>query len=1142
LVYRNDGPASVAVDELFWMGNKLIAVTHGRGMFSIIPTIGGPSLVNNGFSISGGNGDGSVDPNECLQLNLMIQNAGGAAATNITATLSTTTPGVSVTRSNSAYPNLSNGVSAANKASFQMITSPSFVCGTPVTLNLSTSYGGGANNLTYVLPSGGSNYAMTVSSGSAIVPGVTDIGNHGDDATTAIALPFPVSFYGATYSAATLDSNGRLAFGPASSLYQNVCLPSGNPATLCPLWDDLRTDGSGGGIFISTNGSAPSRIFNVEWRATYYSGGAPANFEIRLYENSPRIDFVYGTISDNGANGTVGIEGDSTSFSQVECNSGGISNSVQVVFQKSCNDGGGICVPLVPTVDFSALPASGAVPLTVSFTNLTLDATNYVWVFGDGNASALANPINTYSNAGIYTVTLVATGPGGSNSLTRSNYIAVTNLPLPTVNFSATPPSGAVPLTASFTNLTLDATNYAWVFGDGNASALANPVNTYSNAGIYTVSLQGIGPGGSNSLTRSNYIVVTNVPPTIVSQPLSQIAVSGTNVSFSVSAIGTAPLSYQWQHNSSDSPGATSTVLSLTNIQTGDGGLYSVVVANAAGSITSSPAALNLVYLLGFISIDGSPYVETFDEMGPAGTNPPYGWYAGTGTAAISENTITSGNGSSSLARNYNFGANGGTDRALGSIAGSSTQRDSEAHFVNISGQAISSMNISYTGEQWRYGGAGAVANTLFLQYSVDGTNFSNLDNQFNFVSPTLSSVSVALDGNNPTNRVTGIGGTFSPAVAITNGQPFYLRWADPDDTGPDMGLALDDLVITFTLGTPPPPVVAAFSSDATIGVAPLTVVFTNLSTGATNYAWDFGDGNVSVATDPTNTYTNAGSFSVTLTATGPGGTNALTLTNYITVTNIPAPPVIAAFTAGPTSGIAPLTVIFTNLSTGATNYVWDFGDGNVSIEQNPTNTFTNAGLFSVSLTATGPGGTNALTLTNYILVIGLPVLVVSPGNLDFGLNPTDVTAHASFVISNAGPSTLAGSAALNPGVFSITAGTPFSVDPNGWTNLLVDFTPGGSGAFTNVIVFTSNGGISSNSVVGRALSAPVLLVTPSGPAEFDFSFPTLPGFSYSVQYKDFLTDPVWLPLQTLPGDGSTIFITNAVASPERRLYRLLVQ
>src|SRR5205814_4958937 len=138
---------------------------------------------------------------------------------------------------------------------------------------------------------------------------------------------------------------------------------------------------------------------------------------------------------------------------------------------------------------------------------------------------------------------------------------------------------------------------------------------------------------------------------------------------------------------------------------------------------------------------------------------------------------------------------------------------------------------------------------------------------------------------------------------------------------------------------------------------------FTNLSSGATSYSWAFGDGNTSAAANPVNTYTNAGTYTVSLTAIGAGGTNTLARTNYVVVTN-PPPPVVADFVAGPTNGTAPLTVSFTNLSSGGTSFSWDFGDGNTSIAADPVNTYTNAGSYAVSLTASGPGGTNTLART----------------------------------------------------------------------------------------------------------------------------------------------------------------------------------
>src|SRR5207253_1879749 len=93
-------------------------------------------------------------------------------------------------------------------------------------------------------------------------------------------------------------------------------------------------------------------------------------------------------------------------------------------------------------------------------------------------------------------------------------------------------------------------------------------------------------------------------------------------------------------------------------------------------------------------------------------------------------------------------------------------------------------------------------------------------------------------------------------------------------------------------LGPPPPPQppVASFSGSPTSGIVPLTVNFTDASTGQpTSWAWTFGDGGTSTAQNPSHTYTTAGTYSVTLTATNTMGSNSLTKTNYITVT--PPPP-----------------------------------------------------------------------------------------------------------------------------------------------------------------------------------------------------------------------------------------------------------
>ncbi|MFA5296229.1 MAG: PKD domain-containing protein [Methanoregulaceae archaeon] len=164
----------------------------------------------------------------------------------------------------------------------------------------------------------------------------------------------------------------------------------------------------------------------------------------------------------------------------------------------------------------------------------------------------------------------------------------------------------------------------------------------------------------------------------------------------------------------------------------------------------------------------------------------------------------------------------------------------------------------------------------------------------------------------------------------------------------------------------------AAFNATPTTGNLPLAVTFTDESSGTiTSWAWDFDNDGItdSVLQNPTKTYTTAGTYTVKLTVTGPGGSDSETKTGLITVT-YPAP--VAEFIANPTSGTAPLTVAFSDQSTGTvTSWAWDFGDGGNSTDQNPSHTFA-AGTHTVSLTMTGPGGSATRTRAGYITATGL--------------------------------------------------------------------------------------------------------------------------------------------------------------------------
>ncbi len=176
----------------------------------------------------------------------------------------------------------------------------------------------------------------------------------------------------------------------------------------------------------------------------------------------------------------------------------------------------------------------------------------------------------------------------------------------------------------------------------------------------------------------------------------------------------------------------------------------------------------------------------------------------------------------------------------------------------------------------------------------------------------------------------------------------------------------------------PPDPPEADFTSDVTTGEDPLVVNFTDLSTNdAVSWYWEFGDGSWSTLQNPNYLYYVPGVYTVSLTSTGIGGTSDTeTKIDYIVVT---ASAPIADFNGIPAYGIAPLTVNFTDLSDGfIETWHWDFGDGHTSEERNPEHTFVDADDYSITLTVTGPGGTETLTKEDFIDVRDVLSLTVS--------------------------------------------------------------------------------------------------------------------------------------------------------------------
>ena len=162
------------------------------------------------------------------------------------------------------------------------------------------------------------------------------------------------------------------------------------------------------------------------------------------------------------------------------------------------------------------------------------------------------------------------------------------------------------------------------------------------------------------------------------------------------------------------------------------------------------------------------------------------------------------------------------------------------------------------------------------------------------------------------------------------------------------------------------------FNATPLTGCAPFSVNFTDQSTGNPNYwKWNLGNNTVSFLQNPSTIYLNPGTYTVKLVIrNAAGSTDSLTKTQYIVVYAKPA----TNFSASPLSGCFPLPVSFSDLSTPGsgtiTNWMWDFGDGNTSTQQNPVHTFSSAGNYTILLVVTNSKGcSKSFTRSNYISI-----------------------------------------------------------------------------------------------------------------------------------------------------------------------------
>ena len=514
----------------------------------------------------------------------------------------------------------------------------------------------------------------------------------------------------------------------------------------------------------------------------------------------------------------------------------------------------------------------------------------------------------------------------------------------PIANFSGNVTEGYALLTVQFADLSENATECYWDFGDGANSTEQNPTHTYSATGIYTVNLTVSNAVGSNLLTKVGYIKVGAAP----SIKLTSITLDPENFT---GATTNAPGA--WSTNIADPLAQINVkdddeVLLNQNFSGGSLGEISVPLKPGDNNFTlicsNMPGAYypgNEYYgaVLFFNGVSTPPQIAVYNSNGgsgnfsvqPAGTQIMGGANGGLlFDTAPGTSVYTAPDGTKVEVVSYIVNTSGNTDEVSWGKIGSDGNNDTIAK-LTLRVTPPSTLTAAFSAFP-------TSGNAPLKVAFTDNSSGSPASWKWDFG-----------DGNISTEQ--------NPTHTYSKAGPYNITLTANNSAGSNTVTKYNYISI-------------AKSEDAIIkGYAPLSVQFTDLSEGAISWKWSFGDGNISTEQNPTHTYSKAGQYTVTLTANNVAGSNVVTKYSYISVVNALEAPV-AAFSAFPTSGKTLLNVSFTDKSTGSpTSWKWSFGDGNVSTEQNPTHTYSKAGQYTISLTVNNVAGSSAVTKYSYISV-----------------------------------------------------------------------------------------------------------------------------------------------------------------------------
>ncbi|MBK7466539.1 MAG: PKD domain-containing protein [Saprospiraceae bacterium] len=465
----------------------------------------------------------------------------------------------------------------------------------------------------------------------------------------------------------------------------------------------------------------------------------------------------------------------------------------------------------------------------------------------------------------------------------------------PVAFFRATPTTGCVPMSVTFTDLSTGVpTSWLWTFPGGtpSTSTQRNPTLTYNTVGSYDVTLRVTNAGGNDTETFFDYIVANDTPTCVWSEYADQKYVEFTDNSDRAT-------SYAWKFGD----GNTSNLKDPTHEYAKDG-IYNVCLktSNVCGFREVCKKITIVSEVFADFEVDNedgcAPYIVTFKNKSSDNVN-TYRWTFPGGdpsTSTLKEPTVR-----------YNY--KGKYDVTL---------------FVS---------NTRYSDQK------------LALKYmKIDSLPFADF---------TYNSIGLDVDFSNLSVDGLTYAWTFgdgmnsvlkNPIHSYASAGQYSVRLITTNYCGTDT--AIYNVTVSGGLA-------ANYRVDKTNGCTPYTVTFENLSQNAKTYNWSFPGGNPSSSTDrnPTVTYQNPGSYDINLVVSDGIGTADLRKSSYITVENYPE--------AQYSHTIKRFDAIFTNESKYGTSYLWNFGDNSgTSTEQSPTHTYGAEGEYLVKLSVTNGCGT----------------------------------------------------------------------------------------------------------------------------------------------------------------------------------------